>query len=133
MTTEEMWLTEIEITVLLALALFLASQYLIRRNARIERVASIYVSQFKSGNFNNGLDTLLKSGALELNNRFEMWEVCRKIRKRTALNQNPNYMEKLLPDRKILSFLKFCQKNHLDISSSIRTAVIIAQFNEQIP
>ena len=131
MTTMEMWLTGISITVLVALLIFLANQYITRRNSRIERVVSAYVSQIKSGNFTNGLDVLLKSGALELASRFEMSDVCCKICKRTTLGQHPNYMKKLLPNRKILPFLKFCRKNHHDISSSINTAGYLAEFTQK--
>ena len=132
MTTEEMWLTGIEISVVVILVVFLCGQYLNRRQARVERVVSEYLSRFRSGNFTNGLDALLKSGACELSNRFELNEVCRKICKRAKSGQHPNSAEKVLLNRRMLAFLNFCQKNHQDISSGSDTLVVILQFNGEI-
>jgi len=42
-------------------------------------------------------------------------------------------MESLLPNGKVLPFLKFCRKNRIDISSSIDTMIAIEQFKGNIP
>src|SRR5208282_5446834 len=113
MTTEKMWLAGIGISVLTAFGIFGLSQYSGRRNARIDRVTNAYLSLIESGKSNNGLDTLLKSGAAELRSRFEMNTVCNRICGRGK--PHPNWLQEILPNNRLLAFVKFCAENHSDI------------------
>jgi hypothetical protein len=128
MASTEIWLG----TILVTLALFLLGHYIYRRHVRIERVVSEYLTCFRSGDYTNGLDALLKSGVCELSNRFELNEVCRKICKRETKAQHPNDCETELPNRKLFAFLKFCHKHKKDISSASDTLAVILQFNGEI-
>ena len=123
MTSTDMWLGGWAMT----LVLFLVAQCLFRRNARIDRVTNAYLSLVESGKSNNGLDTLLKSGAVELGSQCEMNTVCERICRRGK--PHPNWLPELLPNDRLLAFMKFCAKNHSDISSGSYVAFVIAEFN----
>ena len=128
MHSQEMWLGGLVVTC----GLFLAGLAYYRRQTRIERVVTEYLSKFRSGNYTNGLDTLLKCGANELENRFELYEVCRKILKREKKAQDPLGVSDL-PRRDVFAFIKWCHKNNEDISSGSDTMVLIAQFRGDLP
>jgi hypothetical protein len=128
MTSQEMWLGGIVATCVLLL-FGLAYQ---RRHARIERIVSEYLKIFREGNYTNGLDTLLNSGVCELHNRFELNEVCRKIRKREKRADDPLQVGDLTR-RKVFKFLKWCHKHNKNISSSSDTLVLILEFEGEIP
>src|SRR5580692_4548273 len=90
--------------ILTALSLFLAAQYLIRRQARINRVFDAYMAAYNQDDFENGLARILKCGVIELRNQSELKEVCRRIMAQGK--PNPNYYQDV-PDGKLLAFLKY--------------------------
>jgi len=88
--------------------LWLSIWHLMARNARVNRVGIAYMEYTDSKSFTNSMDALLKSGVIELWNRWELQSVCDHIAK--AKLPHPNCLRETLKDRDMLSFLKFCQQ-----------------------
>ena len=116
--------------ILTALALFLAAQYLIRRNARINHAINAYLDAYKLNPYENGLARILKCGVVELKNQRELNEVCRRIVANGKVH--PNYYQDV-PNKRLLNFLKFCHKNGHDLSSGSDSIIVLAAFDKKFP
>ena len=114
---------------LITLTMFLAGHHIHRRQLRINEVTAAYFDLIEKGKFTNSLDALLKSGASELKNRFEIGSVCKKIYARKIGGFKPDLDQSLLPMKKFIPFFKYCLKNDLDIASGSDSLVAIESFN----
>jgi hypothetical protein len=110
MSAQEMWMTGIEISVIVFLSGLLANQYFQRRKDRIDRVTMAYFkvreSQLLLKDFPQEFDALLKAGVTELKTSGEMKTVCNRIS--ATGKRHPNWLVKDLPNRNLLTFLRFC-------------------------
>jgi hypothetical protein len=133
LTSQQMWICGVIITVSLTALVFVANHYWQGRRTRIERVANEYFKIYESrkpGVFVNGLHVLLKAGGMELRGRCELAAVFRRITARQL--PHPNWAAKDLPDSKVLAFFRFCQKCNHDIADPTEAAFAISLFRKEL-
>lgn len=115
--------------------LFLGNHYISRRQSRIDEVLRQYIKvcQETSGTDQSyhGLEKLRAAGATQLRNRSEMGEVCRRIVAHQY--QHPNWAQDQLSNRKMLAFLKYCEKNNQSIQTAANASFAIMLFNKELP
>ena len=72
---------------------------------------------------------LLKAGVVELRTSGEMKAVCDRIVARG--NRHPNWLQAELPNRRLLVFLKFCQKQQINLDTAANCHFAIQRFKRE--
>jgi hypothetical protein len=118
----------------LGVTLFLLTQRLNARRERINRVfntySGLYLAETGRGAFFNGLEALLRAGVTTLRSENELRSVCLQVTARQW--PHPNWDQEHLALRKMLRFLKFCERTKQIIKSVSDTDVAIALFNKEL-
>jgi hypothetical protein len=126
MSSVTMWVIGLVTACLIAALTWLATQYVQGRKSRIDNVVAGYLAARSKPTYQNGLATLLQSGAVLLWTQGELNQVFRGVMAKGG--EHPNWYSGL-QHSDTLAFLKWCRKNNHSISQAtgVRSGVSLWQ------